>query len=454
MSLLDQKTRLAQWMQACATHVCFKLLKTVAFAGTTILLLRLSGGFPPTAWLFLLQVIPTVPRLWHLRGAAVLLPIGGLAALDGTLVVAWILLVRVGWMVARSWKVAQRVQALPSPMTITSAGQEQAAEKRVQPLIALGDEPGKVPVPREDSSGEDKLASSTTPPLASTHRFAHRTSEEGMPESVLVQQLPEAAGAAMQVGSCIHLVQNQPWKEDGIFIAQGNLTAASRTLPYGLFVVVDGSGGQRLAGHEACQLAIEAVTGCILQIFSETEAAAWDEHKLMEVVIEGMKAANQALYTCNQEHHAYMEVSMAVCLVVNEVAYAASFGETRLYLYCDSTGLLKKTCDDVGGMKAQCLGERTEVKFASFTCKLQQGDGVLLCTDGLWKAVRGPDIEEIMHVSASNPTQVCKTLVQTARECDREDHIGVVIAQLNKVSTSLEITEKVSSMLPAAHLTQ
>src|SRR5258708_7651316 len=87
----------------------------------------------------------------------------------------------------------------------------------------------------------------------------------------------------------------------------------------------------------------------IHQAFSGTEVVSWDEQKLMDVVIEGMKATNQALFTCNQEHHAYMEVSMAVCLVVGEVAFGASIGETRVYLYRESAGLLKMTRDDVGG---------------------------------------------------------------------------------------------------------
>jgi hypothetical protein len=96
MSAIAQRTLLEQFESACATRIWVRLLATVVLVGTAILLLHVSGGFPPTAWVFLIEVIPLVPRLWHLRGTAILLPLGAVTALSASLAVAWVILLRMG----------------------------------------------------------------------------------------------------------------------------------------------------------------------------------------------------------------------------------------------------------------------------------------------------------------------------------------------------------------------
>ncbi len=401
----------------------------VVLVGTAILLFRISGGFPPTAWVFLIEVFPLVPRLWQLRGPGILLPLGTVTALSASLAVAWVILLRVGWTIALSWRQSQQAHVSSSTTMRLQAHQEQVSEASSPSLKAREDEQGSVTTVQEESGGENNITSSAVlPSPAYPSSRSIPSSDEHEPS--LGQQFHEEADSDLKVGACIHLVKGQQWKEDALFTSQGSLDGHAQTMSYGLLVVADGLGGHQLTGHEACDLAIGTVTSCILQTFSGTEVAAWDEQKLMDVVIEGMKATNQALFTCNQEQHAYMEVSMAVCLVVDQVAYAGNIGEARVYLYRKSPGLLKMTRDDVGGTAAaaQCLGERTEVNVDSFVMILQQGDRLLLCTDGLWKFVHGSDIEGIMSRSVLDLSQTCNALIQTALE-GGEDHIGVVVAQ-------------------------
>ena len=97
MRILDQLKRLEQGRKRWATHMYYKVILVIVLVGTGNLLLRVSGGFPPTAWVFLFHVIPAVPHLWFLRGPALLLPLIGLGTLSGTLALSWLMLMRIGW---------------------------------------------------------------------------------------------------------------------------------------------------------------------------------------------------------------------------------------------------------------------------------------------------------------------------------------------------------------------
>ena len=54
-----------------------------------ILLLWISGGFPPWAWRLLFQVLLQVPRLWAVHGLLIVFPLVGLILLSATLLLAW-----------------------------------------------------------------------------------------------------------------------------------------------------------------------------------------------------------------------------------------------------------------------------------------------------------------------------------------------------------------------------
>jgi serine/threonine protein phosphatase PrpC len=435
MSARGQRTLLEHFERACATYMWIRFIATITLVGSAFLLLRVSGGFPPTAWIFLIRVIPLASRLWHLRGTGILLPLGAVTTLSASLAVAWVILLRFGWMIVQSWRQGKRAHVSSSAMVSMQVRQEHEAS--LLPLRARGDRRGSAASPQQENA---IVAAAISPSPASASNCSTPSFDTHGPSPD--HQSHEEADSDLKVGAHIHLAQGQPWKEDALFTSQGNLDGHEQTLPYGLFVVADGIGGQRLTGHEACELAVGSVTNHILQGFSGTEATIWDEPKLMDMVIAGIQAANQSLYECNQEHQAYLEVSMAVCLVVQDVAYAANIGETRVYLYCESAGLLKKTRNDVGGTKAQCMGERTEVGVDSFIMTLQHGDRLLLCTDGLWKCVCDLDIEGILSNSVPNPSQTCNVLIQNALEGGENDHIGNVVVLFHSALAKVEVKEK------------
>lgn len=71
-------------------------VKFVALLGVLLsgmLLPLCSGGFPPWAWRFLVQVIPHLPLLWASQGAIILLPLIGLCLLSLSLLILWLLVI-------------------------------------------------------------------------------------------------------------------------------------------------------------------------------------------------------------------------------------------------------------------------------------------------------------------------------------------------------------------------
>ncbi|GER90809.1 hypothetical protein KDW_49710 [Dictyobacter vulcani] len=67
-----------------------KMVSLVAVVLGALLLLASSGGFPPWAWRFLVQVLQQLPTLWKAQGAAILLPLLGLCLLSLSLLILWI----------------------------------------------------------------------------------------------------------------------------------------------------------------------------------------------------------------------------------------------------------------------------------------------------------------------------------------------------------------------------
>src|SRR5258708_13094432 len=97
-----------------AGYTNYRSLRLAACIGLIVcvaLLYWLPGGFPPWAWHFLFQVVPTIPQLWQGQGFVILLPLMGVICLSvmlllfwGMLVVAFIKMVQYWWYAFRERK--------------------------------------------------------------------------------------------------------------------------------------------------------------------------------------------------------------------------------------------------------------------------------------------------------------------------------------------------------------
>ena len=73
-------------------------------------------------------------------------------------------------------------------------------------------------------------------------------------------------------------------------------------------------------------------------------------------------------------------------------------------------------------------GVRTPVRIDFFDVKLEEGDKILLCSDGLTTMVEDPDILQIVK-KCDSPKEAAQRLVNEANKNGGKDNISVVIAE-------------------------
>ncbi|WP_069802730.1 PP2C family protein-serine/threonine phosphatase [Thermogemmatispora onikobensis] len=110
--------------------------RALAWFCALAILVWVSGGFPPHAWLLLWQTLQQLPVLWAARGPALLPPLVGLVILALLLVAAWIGLLLAGWRLLRTcWTSWQERRLLKQELEQLREAEVQAtrAARRYQP---------------------------------------------------------------------------------------------------------------------------------------------------------------------------------------------------------------------------------------------------------------------------------------------------------------------------------
>jgi protein phosphatase len=69
---------------------------------------------------------------------------------------------------------------------------------------------------------------------------------------------------------------------------------------------------------------------------------------------------------------------------------------------------------------------RSDVDVDIFTERLQNGDVLMLCSDGLWEMVKDAQMESII-TEVTDLVETCDLLIQRANENGGEDNITVVL---------------------------
>jgi serine/threonine protein phosphatase PrpC len=242
--------------------------------------------------------------------------------------------------------------------------------------------------------------------------------------------------------------------------------------PLGLFVVADGMGGH-LAGEVASQWAVQTLRRELAPLFRPQDPAVTrrldaealvavgsgatvrlEETDLARLLAHAMERANQVLLGYARRHPEQaggMGSTLTLVVVEGERATVAHVGDSRAYLWRD--GRLRQLTEDhsvPGALLKQnkitveeahdhphrhilyrCLGLKPALEvdiYPSFV--LRPGDGLLLCSDGLWDMVY-PDEELTRFLgSGDNPWGICRQLVDAANKAGGEDNITVVLVKV------------------------
>ncbi len=241
----------------------------------------------------------------------------------------------------------------------------------------------------------------------------------------------------------------------------------------GLFVVADGMGGH-LAGEVASHWAVETVKRELADLFVPRDPrATWDlsGEELRALVNHGerptrpqVKVTEQrvraAVEKANAAVHGYARhrpaeamgsgSTLTLAVVEGPLAFIANVGDSRAYLLRDHqlqqitvdhslvAGLvasgritLEKSYDHPqAGLIYRCLGYMPTVEVDIFQQELQDGDVLLLCTDGLWEMVRDPGRMVSIIEEAPTLDRATQWLVQAANVAGGKDNISVVLARV------------------------
>jgi len=214
-----------------------------------------------------------------------------------------------------------------------------------------------------------------------------------------------------------------------------------------LAVIADGMGGHE-GGQEASRLAVETVREVYDQGFRDDPQTA---------LVESFVAAHTRILGFAEQHPVFqgMGTTCTALFLRGWQLYFAHVGDSRLYLVRDAR-ILRLTRDhsyvgrlvESGLVRAEdaekhpqrhiltaALGAGREVAVdgAEQGLLLQDGDELLLCTDGLWGVVTEEELEAA--VSGKTPSESCAALVKLARERGGPDNITV---QVLRIGTGLK----------------
>jgi serine/threonine protein phosphatase PrpC len=217
-----------------------------------------------------------------------------------------------------------------------------------------------------------------------------------------------------------------------------------------LFVVADGVGGSA-GGEQASALAIDTVETFILETFrwfAQCEGPAQDD--VLADFRSALGQANARVLAEGVEHPELrnMATTLTLAYSLNDVLFVAHVGDSRCYLCRD--GVLRRLTRDhtvvaemvqAGTLQAEDVAKHrwrhvitNTVGGGSASCKVEvhrlqidDGDRMLLCSDGLTEMLPDQEISRILQTEAE-PEQACRCLVAGANEAGGKDNITVVVA--------------------------
>jgi serine/threonine protein phosphatase PrpC len=478
---------------AYADRHALRRLSYIGLLLGAVLLAWLAGGFPPQAWLFLVQTLPQLALLWRQHGSAILLPIFGLVALSLTLLLLWLgLTVAALKAVQYEWLHFRHHERFRQELTeAEQMGQQMLAEEQVFPIANMAEfadsQTGTHPVtPRTVVDEQPVPAPQATRSAHHTSFFAQQHTPLARQEMVALQEpepptrptitrgslrlvprpeedsednwddIPEIetpvykepSGLEVSVGLHTGFQRKDTPNGDALFEIRGTHSTRSGLQHVGLFVIADGMHNNG-RDQEASHLAIETISSIVVPtLLSSTRVAFTDLLK------EGISAANIALYrqnkTLQERGEGKMGTTITASLIVGPMAYIANVGNSRAYLYRTSAGLQQITRDHtpVGYLQEQgCLnedearqhphrkmlerylGRQATIEADIFTLPLHNHDMLLLCSDGLWAMTRHGEIAQLLNNAQADSTQVGPLLVQNALNHGGADNISVIVIQ-------------------------
>jgi PPM family protein phosphatase len=216
-----------------------------------------------------------------------------------------------------------------------------------------------------------------------------------------------------------------------------------------LFCVADGMGGHEY-GEIASSIAVDSLVSHYYGYFDGAPVSA---------IEEAVHTANREVHADAQAHQerAGMGTTVTAAVIQHDTLFLANVGDSRAYLirgrelvqltvdhsYAEELGIPEEEAkaSEVGHYITRCLGLNANVEVDTFIEPLEEGDIILLCSDGLISHVNETEILSIaLAHDLPNATQV---LIDQANAGGGTDNITVILCRVDScVPSPVPITPK------------
>ncbi len=242
----------------------------------------------------------------------------------------------------------------------------------------------------------------------------------------------------------------------------------------GFMIVADGMGGHA-AGEVASQLATTLCTQQLkralqtghVPVFNHTEPQP-DMDPRSILLSDCIKFSNQAVFEASQksEKNKNMGTTLVAALWLDDKLAIAHVGDSRLY-YVHNGDMVLCTSDhsfvqeqvdrglmssedaeksDMKNMLTRSIGMKEDVAVDLKEIPVQEGDYILLCSDGLTKMIKEEDISS-EFVAGREPQDIADALIRKANEAGGGDNITTIVARLEPRSHWNSLTERIKNVM-------
>jgi protein phosphatase len=259
--------------------------------------------------------------------------------------------------------------------------------------------------------------------------------------------------------------------EDRLFY---QVQQSSDAPPVAMCIVADGVGGH-LGGKVASHWTVETIKRELADLFLPTDPRATlhltptEMHALRSdqgtgdpadaLAISRIRTAIENANTTVREYALHRpdearDAGSTVTLVLlkNTRAYVANVGDSRAYLLRDNqmapitrdhsvvaelVAAGRITAEQAldhpqANLITRCLGHREQVEVDIAAHDLRPGDSLLLCSDGLWDALRDPVLIARIILSTPDLETVAHRLVEAANHSGGRDNIAVALLRVTE----------------------
>ena len=210
-------------------------------------------------------------------------------------------------------------------------------------------------------------------------------------------------------------------------------------------VVCDGMGGGK-SGDVASRLASEV----FLQDLEHSSRAGMIQSEIVSMLVNAVKSANRAVYEQSQVSPDFkgMGTTLVAVYLQKGDSYIVNVGDSRCY--CISGDEITQITEDhsvVGLMVARgqiteeearihpnrnlitrAVGTEENVECDCFFLRLDPGDTLLLCSDGLSNLVTRPEMLYEVGLGGDG-TEICQRLIDIAKKRGAPDNVTAVLVR-------------------------